>query len=80
MIFEHYDTLKIYDIPDEKCNIDEFIVNANTLTLSTGERVVFNSKETAACVWCFFDECFRKGWHRLFLHEKAGMSYSMYKN
>ena len=56
VVFEHVDDEKKYVIPDEKCVIDEFRVEGNTLILSTGEEVSFNSEEGARAAWCHLDE------------------------
>ena len=72
MIFEHYDTGKFYQIPDEKCNIDDFHVEGSTLVLSTGDRVEFGSQKGAEDAWCWFYECFRDGGgSRMFIEEKT---------
>lgn len=79
MIFENYDRGMKYFIPKNKCRIDEFSVNGNRLTLSTGESVVFRSQESAETLWWLFEACFRKGWSRLQFQESAGLSFSMYR-
>ena len=72
MIFEHYDTGISYQIPDEKCNIDDFRVEGNVLILSTGERVAFSSKQGAEDAWIWLQECFRDGGcSRMFIEEKT---------
>lgn len=61
MIFDHIDTGKSYQIPAEKCNIDDFRVEGNVLVLSTGDRVEFSSQKGAEDAWCWFYECFLDG-------------------
>ena len=79
MIFNHLDTGKSYRIPEKKCVIEEFSVIGNALYISTGESIVFRNHADAESAWCLFEECFRQGWSRLSIHEKAGMAYSMFQ-
>ena len=71
MIFDHIDTGKSYQIPDEKCNIEDFRVEGNVLVLSTGDRVEFSSQKGAEDAWCWFYECFRDGGCSLFVQEET---------
>ena len=72
MIFEHYDTGISYQIPDEKCNIDDFRVEGNVLILSTGARVAFSTQKGAEDAWIWFNECFRDGrCSSMFIEEKT---------
>ena len=75
MTFLHYDTGKYYQIPEEKCNIDEFRVEGNVLILSTGERVAFRSQQGAEDALILFWECFRDGGDGMFIQEDGAYGW-----
>lgn len=78
MVFHHYDTGKSYFIPDDKCNIDDFHVEGNTLVLGSGDRVEFSSQKGAEDAWIWFSECFRDGRCSSMFIEEATTAHGWY--
>lgn len=71
LLFEHLDQGKMYVIPADRRKIEEFRVDYNVLTLSTGEKVPFQSHDGAYTAWCYLNECIRKGYRHLFFQEST---------
>lgn len=79
MIFEHWDTKKIYFIPKNLCEIELFHLDGNLLTLSTGETIAFRTPNGAEEALCFIEECIRDNGTQMFYHE-ASSSYCIWYN
>lgn len=50
---------KTFVIPQEKCDITLFKAIGGVLYLSTGEFVLFRTKEAAEAAWCYLQDAFK---------------------